>query len=67
LADALDIMIAERLHEIPVVEPRTCQVVGLLNHEKAERFIKEKWLELNSEISLNISEKDAETAVSTIR
>ena len=63
LADALEIMVTEHLHEIPVVESRTRRVVGLLNHEKAERYIKEKWLELNSEISLHISEKNAEADV----
>ena len=63
LADALEIMVTEHLHEVPVVEPRTRRVVGLLNHEKAERYIKEKWLELNSEISLHISEKNAEADV----
>jgi hypothetical protein len=57
-------MVTERLHEIPVVEAKTSLVVGLLNHEKAERYIKEKWLELNSEISLNISGKNAKNAVS---
>ena len=52
LADALDIMAKERLREIPVVESKTHRVVGLLNHEKVERFVQEKWLEVNSSISL---------------
>jgi NhaP-type Na+/H+ or K+/H+ antiporter len=59
LADALRIMVTERLHEIPVVEPNTSRVVGLVNREKAERYIKEKWLELNSEISSHIRAKNA--------
>jgi len=52
LTDALSIMAKESLHEIPVVEPRTHRVVGLLNREKAERYLQEKWLEMNNNISL---------------
>jgi NhaP-type Na+/H+ or K+/H+ antiporter/CBS domain-containing protein len=51
LADALDIMAKERLREIPVVESKTHRVVGLLNHEKVERFVQEKWLEVNNNIA----------------
>ncbi len=52
LADALSIMTKEYLHEIPVVEPNAHRVVGLLNREKAERYVQEKWLEMNNNISL---------------
>jgi len=48
LSDALHIMTDEHLHEIPVVEPRTSKVVGLLNYEKTQRYVKEKWLEINN-------------------
>jgi NhaP-type Na+/H+ or K+/H+ antiporter len=51
LADALDTMAKDHLREIPVVEPGTHRVVGLLNHEKAERYIEEKWLAMNSHIA----------------
>jgi CBS domain-containing protein len=52
LANALDMMAKDRLREIPVVEPKTHRVVGLLNHETAERYIQEKWLAMNSHIAL---------------
>jgi NhaP-type Na+/H+ or K+/H+ antiporter/CBS domain-containing protein len=47
LDSSLRIMSDANLHEIPVIEPRTQKVVGLLNYEKTQRYIKEKWLEMN--------------------
>jgi CBS domain-containing protein len=46
LADVLCVMNREDLPEIPVVEPETQRVVGLLNRQKIERTITEKWLEM---------------------
>lgn len=48
LSDSLHIMAYEHLREIPVVELRTHRVVGLLNYEKTQRYVKEKWLEINN-------------------
>jgi len=51
LAEALDLMRKNQLREIPVIEPETSRVVGLLRREKMERYIQEKWLEIKRNTS----------------
>jgi len=46
LSEAFDLMQKSHLREIPVVEPETGRVVGLLTREKMRRYVREKWLEL---------------------
>ena len=51
LAKAFDLMRENQLREIPVVEPQTSRVVGLLRYEKMERYIREEWLEIKKNTS----------------
>jgi len=49
--DALDMMKKEHLTELPVVEPRTHRVVGILTRREVQRYVQEKLLELESDTS----------------
>ena len=44
LADALDAMRSAGMGEVPVVEPGTGRVVGLLDERQARRYLEERWL-----------------------
>jgi len=46
LKDTIAIMATEQVREIPIVERDTRRVVGLVNIEKAQRYVQEKWLEV---------------------
>ena len=48
LKSSLSIMSDVNLREIPVLESGTQKVAGILNYEKAQRYIKEKWIEMNN-------------------
>ncbi len=48
LSEALPVLRAAGLQQMPVVEPDTGRVVGILDREKAERHVREQWLELQT-------------------
>jgi NhaP-type Na+/H+ or K+/H+ antiporter/CBS domain-containing protein len=51
LGDVLEAMDKEQLGDMPVIDPASDRVVGLLSREKINRFIQEKWLEITKDVS----------------
>ncbi len=59
LKSSLRMMSDVNLREIPVIESGTQKVAGILNYEKAQRFIKEKWIEMNNSNNLHQAESES--------